>query len=78
MASGISEALITTAAGMLVGIPALALYHYFRGKIDRYVFEMEEISFQLVEELSYEAIRQKKVESEKEIDPSHVRASGRH
>jgi len=60
VASGISEALITTAAGMVVGIPALALYHYFRGKIDRYVFEMEEISFQLVEELSYEAVRQKK------------------
>ena len=52
VASGISEALITTAAGMVVGIPALALYHYFRGKIDRYVFEMEEISFQLIEELS--------------------------
>ncbi len=60
VASGISEALITTAAGMVVGIPALALYHYFRGKIDRYVFEMEEISFQLVEELSYEAVREKK------------------
>ncbi len=59
VASGISEALITTAAGMVVGIPALALYHYFRGKIDRYVFEMEEISFQLVEELSYEAAQQK-------------------
>jgi biopolymer transport protein ExbB len=60
VASGISEALITTAAGMIVGIPALAMYHFFRGKIDRYVFEMEEISFQLVEELSYEAVRQKK------------------
>ena len=60
VASGISEALITTAAGMIVGIPALALYHYFRAKIDRYVFEMEEISFQLVEELSYEAIRGKR------------------
>ena len=60
VASGISEALITTAAGMIVGIPALALYHYFRAKIDRYVFEMEEISFQLVEELSYEAIQKKK------------------
>jgi len=60
VASGISEALITTAAGMVVGIPALALYHYFRGKIDRYVFEMEEISFQLVEELSYEAVRERK------------------
>jgi biopolymer transport protein ExbB len=38
----------------------LALYHYFRAKIDRYIFEMEEISFQLVEELSYEAIQKKK------------------
>ena len=62
VASGISEALITTAAGMVVGIPALALYHYFRAKIDRYVFEMEEISFQLVEELSYEAVREKKAQ----------------
>ena len=60
VASGISEALITTATGMIVGIPALAMYHYFRGKIDRYVFEMEEISFQLVEELSYESVRDKK------------------
>ncbi len=62
VASGISEALITTATGMVVGIPALAMYHYFRGKIDRYVFEMEEISFQLVEELSYESVRDKKAQ----------------
>jgi len=60
VASGISEALITTAAGMIVGIPALVLYHYFRAKIDRYVFEMEEISFQLIEELSFKAMREKK------------------
>ncbi len=60
VASGISEALITTAAGMLVGIPALVLYHYFRGKIDRYVFEMEEVAIQLVEELSYDgAVKEK-------------------
>jgi biopolymer transport protein ExbB len=63
VASGISEALITTAAGMAVGIPALALYHYFRGKIDRYVFEMEEISFQLIEELSYDGIYKTKPET---------------
>jgi biopolymer transport protein ExbB len=63
VASGISEALITTAAGMAVGIPALVLYHYFRGKIDRYVFEMEEISFQLIEELSYDGIHKTKPET---------------
>ncbi|MFQ5444061.1 MAG: MotA/TolQ/ExbB proton channel family protein [Nitrospinales bacterium] len=69
VASGISEALITTAAGLVVGIPALALYHYFRGKIDRFIFEMEEISFQLVEELSYDAIKEKKAEGPKDRGP---------
>ena len=60
VASGISEALITTAAGMLVGIPALVLYHYFRGKIDRYIFEMEEVAILLVEELSYDGFVKEK------------------
>jgi len=75
VASGISEALITTATGMVVGIPALAMYHYFRGKIDRYVFEMEEISFQLVEELSYESVRNKKAQ-EAEADKSKKSGKG--
>lgn len=79
VASGISEALITTAAGMVVGIPALALYHYFRGKIDRYVFEMEEISFQLVEELSYESVRERKAQEMETKDskksPKEIRAT---
>jgi len=77
VASGISEALITTAAGMVVGIPALALYHYFRGKIDRYVFEMEEISFQLVEELSYEAIRQRRRGEPREAGRGRMSAPSR-
>ncbi|QPJ60424.1 MAG: MotA/TolQ/ExbB proton channel family protein [Candidatus Nitronauta litoralis] len=68
VASGISEALITTAAGMLVGIPALALYHYFRGRIDSFVFEMEEISVQLVEELNYEMVRNRKLEQQKDVE----------
>lgn len=51
VASGISEALITTAAGLVVGIPALILYHFFRGKVDRFVFEMEEIVIGMIEEL---------------------------
>jgi len=60
VASGISEALITTAAGLVVGIPALALYHYFRGRIERFVFEMEEVSVQLVEELNFESMRNRR------------------
>ncbi len=73
VASGISEALITTATGMVVGIPALAMYHYFRGKIDRYVFEMEEISFQLIEELSYESVRAKKANEIENVKPKKTK-----
>ena len=51
VASGISEALITTAAGLLVGIPSLALFHFFRGRADRFVTEMEEIALELVDDL---------------------------
>ena len=51
VAAGISEALITTAAGLIVGIPTLAMYHYFKGKVDKFVFEMEEVSLQMVEDI---------------------------
>lgn len=44
VATGISEALITTASGLIVGISALAAYHYLRGKVDRLIFEMESAS----------------------------------
>lgn len=52
VASGISEALLTTAAGLLVGIPSLALFHFFRGRVDRFVTEMEEVALELVEDLT--------------------------
>lgn len=77
VASGIAEALITTAAGLVVAIPALSLYHYFRGKIDRHVFEMEEISFQLVEELSYEAMKQRKLDAMRESERVPMKFTGR-
>ncbi len=43
VARGISEALITTAAGLIVAIPCLALYHYLKAKVERYAVEMEEV-----------------------------------
>ena len=51
VASGIAEALTTTAAGMIVAIPSLAAYHFFRGRIDRLVYEMEEIATTLLADL---------------------------
>lgn len=49
LAGGISEALITTAAGLSVAIPSLMFYRYFRGKVDMLVIRMEEESLKLVE-----------------------------
>jgi len=51
VASGISEALITTASGLIVAIPATIGYNYFVSTIDRFVIEMEETSAELIEEL---------------------------
>jgi biopolymer transport protein ExbB len=42
LASGVSKALITTAAGMMVAIPALVFYRYFQRLIVEYVAEMEQ------------------------------------
>ncbi len=53
VASGIAEALITTAAGLIVGIPTLAMYHFFRSRVDRFTYEMEEASLQFVEDVQY-------------------------
>jgi biopolymer transport protein ExbB len=43
LAGGISEALITTAAGLSVAIPSLMFYRYFRGKVDALVLKMVEV-----------------------------------
>ncbi len=49
LAGGISEALITTAAGLLVAIPSLIFYRYFRGKVDVLVLKMEEEAMKVID-----------------------------
>lgn len=49
LAEGISEALLTTAAGLSVAIPTLMFHRYFRGKVDELVMMMEQESLKLVE-----------------------------
>ncbi len=51
LAGGISEALITTAAGMAVAIPTLMAYRYFRGKVALLVIRMEQQALRMVEVL---------------------------
>lgn len=51
VASGISEALITTATGLVIAIPATLAYNYFVSAIDRFTIEMEEAAMELIEAL---------------------------
>ncbi len=49
LAGGISEALITTAAGLTVAIPAVVMHRYFIRRVDFLVIEMEQEAVKLVE-----------------------------
>lgn len=51
LAGGISEALITTAAGLTVAIPTLLFYRFFQRQIDSLVVELERESIKLVDAL---------------------------
>ncbi|MEE4331036.1 MAG: MotA/TolQ/ExbB proton channel family protein, partial [Wenzhouxiangella sp.] len=49
LAGGISEALITTAAGLTVAIPSYFFYRYFRGRVRAFVLEMEQQALMLMQ-----------------------------
>jgi len=52
MAGGIGEALVCTAAGLCVAIPAYAFHRYFRSRVAGLVVEMERQVFMLTDELT--------------------------
>ena len=52
LASGIAEALVTTAAGLVVAIPTLIFYRHFTRIIENYALELEEESNKLIDYLS--------------------------
>ncbi|MFP4154949.1 MAG: MotA/TolQ/ExbB proton channel family protein [Halothiobacillaceae bacterium] len=51
LAGGIAKALVTTAAGIIVAVPAFVFHRYFRGLVDELVIDMERETIRLVETL---------------------------
>ena len=51
LAHGISVALYNTAFGLVIAIPALMFYRYFRGLVDAYALELEQASERMVQHL---------------------------
>ena len=59
LANGISQALLTTAAGLSVAIPALILYMYFVSRVDRLIIDIDALGQQLVNMISAEELQNK-------------------
>ena len=55
MAGGIGQALVCTATGLCVAIPAYFFHRYFRGRVQDYVVDMEQQTIVLIDELSAHA-----------------------
>jgi len=57
LSGGIAEALVTTAAGLCVAIPALIGYRYLRGRVEAFVIEMEKDAIKLADAVEVAAKR---------------------
>ena len=68
LAGGIWEALITTAFGLIVGIPALALYNYFVSAVKKFVGEIEMVANDVVDTVQDASSSHADVDEEIEID----------
>ncbi len=55
LATGISQALLTTAAGLSVAIPALICYLYFIGRVDRLIIELDSLGQKVVNAIACDA-----------------------
>jgi biopolymer transport protein ExbB len=70
LASGVSQALLTTAGGLVIGIPCLIFYSIFRGKVNRLIAELEAASTHLMALL---AAQYKRATSRSKRDPGTAR-----
>ena len=57
IATGISQALLTTAAGLSVAIPALIAYLFFVGRVDRLIIELDTLGQRVVSTIASDGIR---------------------
>jgi biopolymer transport protein ExbB len=56
LAGGIGEALVATAGGLIVAIPAIVLYMYFASQVDSLVMEMDALAQRVVNLISAEGL----------------------
>jgi biopolymer transport protein ExbB len=59
LAAGIALALVTTAAGLMIAIPALISYMYLSGRVDALVMEMDDLAQRVVYAISSEGLEER-------------------
>jgi len=69
LANGIALALLSTAVGLFIAIPAMAAYLYLAGRIDSIVMEMDRLGQELVHLISAEALRERAVSVPTQTEP---------
>jgi len=69
LSGGISEALITTAAGLLIGIPVLIAYNYFNHRAEAFILDIENHVIRLLDKL----IRFQRKDSYQEMEEINLR-----
>ena len=70
LANGIALALLTTAVGLIIAIPAMAAYLYLAGRIDSVVMEMDRLGQELVHLISAEALRERAIVATSTPEPA--------
>ena len=70
LANGIALALLTTAVGLIIAIPAMAAYLYLAGRIDSVVMEMDKLGQELVHLISAEALRERAIVATSTPEPA--------
>ncbi len=69
LAEGVSKALIATAGGLAISIPALAFYSIFRGKVQKYVSELEAAATHFIALLQNQLERQPAQPTQSYVSP---------
>lgn len=59
LAAGIATALVTTAVGLMIAIPAMISYLYLAGRVDALVMEMDDLAQSVVHSISSEALAER-------------------
>ncbi|MDX2474893.1 MAG: MotA/TolQ/ExbB proton channel family protein [Candidatus Krumholzibacteria bacterium] len=62
LSSGISEAMVTTAAGLIIGIPALVAHNWLSGRADRIIFDLEYYASKVLDTLRRRTLERKAAE----------------